>query len=72
MAIKMNLKPFLEEKEISMRQFARDIDHHHDQVRKYCNGEMKRIPVDLIDKICRELGVQLHEILYYTDDTDDK
>lgn len=68
MAIIMNVKPILDEKGISMRQFAQDIDHNRDQVRNFCNGDMKRIPVELLDKICRELDVPLHEILYYVKD----
>lgn len=71
MAIRMNLKPFLDEREISMREFGRIIDHHHDQVRKFCNEELKRIPVDLLDKICKELDVPLSEILYYEEDDEE-
>lgn len=68
MAIKIRINEILKEREIPIREFSRMIDHHHDQVRLISRGEVKRIPIDFLDKVCRTLHVPLHEVITYEED----
>lgn len=72
MAIKFRLNELLDERNISIREFSRMVDHHHDQVRLFYHGDVKRISVEFIDKVCRNLNVPLHEVIYYEEDNVDE
>ncbi|MBL4968980.1 helix-turn-helix transcriptional regulator [Bacillus halotolerans] len=63
--IRSNLKPILDERKISIRKLSRDIDHEYPTVRKLYNDEMERYPRELLDKVCRHLNIELHELLIF-------
>lgn len=66
--IKSNLKPILDERNISIRKLSNDIDHGFNTVRKLYHDEMERYPRDLLDKVCTYLDIELHELLIYKKD----
>ena len=63
MKIQVKVKPILDERGISMREFARNIDYNRDQVRKFCTNQLVHIPIVLIERTCAELDVSLHDII---------
>lgn len=69
--IKSNLKPILDERNISIRKLSNDIDHGFNTVRKLYHDEMERYPRDLLDKVCTYLDIELHELLTYKRDQND-
>ncbi|WP_435002224.1 helix-turn-helix domain-containing protein [Bacillus atrophaeus] len=66
--IKLNLKPILDERKISIRQLSNDIDHAFVTVRKLYRDEMERYPRELLNKICTYLNIELHELLIFQKD----
>lgn len=58
-----NLKEILENKGISIRQFSKDIDYRFESVRKLCNNELERLPVELLERVCLELDIDISELL---------
>lgn len=72
--IRSNLKQLVEEKaaaenrEISIREVARDIDYRFDSVRMMYNDEMERYPRDLLTKLCVYFGVGISRLLSLADD----
>lgn len=69
--IKSNLKPILDERNISIRKLSNDIDHGFNTVRKLYHDEMERYPRDLLDKVCTYLNIELHELLTYKREQND-
>lgn len=61
--IQSNLKPLLEERGISIRQFAKDIDYRFESVRKLHNNELERFPSDLLDRACEYLDIEVGDLL---------
>jgi DNA-binding Xre family transcriptional regulator len=61
--VKSNLKQILDEREISIRQVARDIDHRLESVRQFYNDELERYPRELLTKLCAYLNVTPGELL---------
>jgi len=61
--IKSNLKELLEERKISIRQLAKDIDYRFESVRKLYNDEMERLPKDLIYRVCMYLEIEISDLL---------
>jgi DNA-binding Xre family transcriptional regulator len=61
--INSNLKQILDERKLSIRQVARDIDYRFDSVRQLYNNENKNYPRELLTKLCTYLNVTPGEIL---------
>jgi DNA-binding Xre family transcriptional regulator len=55
--LQSNLKDLLHSRRISIREFSRMIDYRFDAVRLLHNNELKRIPAELIERVCIELNV---------------
>ena len=54
--LKSNLKDLLHQRRLSIREFSRMIDYRFDAVRLLHNNDLKRIPADLIERVCIELN----------------
>jgi DNA-binding Xre family transcriptional regulator len=63
MVIKSNLKQILDERELSIRQVARDIEYRFDSVRQLYNNDNKAYPKELLTKLCTYLDVTPGELL---------
>ncbi|NYV67588.1 helix-turn-helix transcriptional regulator [Bacillus sp. Gen3] len=61
--IRSNLKPLLDERNISIRQLSKDIDYRFESVRKLYNDELERLPVDLLDRVCIYLDIEISDLL---------
>lgn len=61
--VNSNLKKILDERKLSIRQVARDIDYRFDSVRQLYNNENKTYPRELLAKLCTYLNVTPGEIL---------
>jgi len=63
MLMHSNLKTILDDRKLSIRQVARDIDHRFGSVRQMYNNEMERYPRDLLSKLCTYLDVTPNDLL---------
>jgi DNA-binding Xre family transcriptional regulator len=61
--VKSNLKQILDQRELSIRQVARDIDYRFDSVRQLYNNENKNYPRELLTKLCTYLNVTPGDLL---------
>jgi putative transcriptional regulator len=61
--IKSNLKALLDERELSLRQVSRDIDHRLESIRQLYNDELERFPRELLNKLCNYLEVSPGDII---------
>jgi DNA-binding Xre family transcriptional regulator len=61
-----NLKRILDERGLSIRQVARDIDYRFDSVRQLYNNENKTYPRELLSKLCTYLDITPGELLTIT------
>lgn len=66
--IRVNLDVILKERGISIREFSRMIEYNFEAVRRFHNNEAKRLPIDLIERSCRTLNIELHELIEYNRD----
>jgi DNA-binding Xre family transcriptional regulator len=63
MEVHSNLKQLLDDRNISIRQAAREIDYRFATVRQMYNDETKHYPKDLLSKLCNYLDVRIDELL---------
>lgn len=68
--MKSNLKEMLDSRRIPIRVFAKQIDYRFESVRQLYHGTTKRIPVDLIERACRELNCGISDLLTLVDEDD--
>lgn len=61
--VKSNLKKILDEKQLSIRQVAKDIDYRPESVRQLYNDELERYPRELLTKLCAYLSVTPGDLL---------
>ncbi|WP_233455085.1 helix-turn-helix domain-containing protein [Paenibacillus elgii] len=66
--IHSNLKNLVDQKGISIRQVARDIDYRFDSVRLLYNDEIKMYPRELLEKLCAYFDVGIEGLLRYEDE----
>lgn len=66
--LKSNLEELLNERGLSIREFARRIDYRFESVRLLYNNEMARIPTELIERCCRELDCSISELFSIVDE----
>lgn len=70
--VKSNLKRILDERNISIRQFAVDSDLQYETIRRMYNDDTRQYQRDTLAKICESLGVEISDILILVDKDDDK
>lgn len=61
--LRSRLKSVLDEKGISVRQVAREIDYRPESVRQMYNDQMERFPRDLLSRLCQYLNITPNDIL---------
>ena len=71
MRVKSNLKRILDDREISIRQLAKDTGLPFETLRRLYNDETKQYQRDTIGRICEVLDVELSDLLTLTP-ADDK
>lgn len=62
MKLQSNLKEMLDQRRLSMREFANRIDYRFESVRQLCRNELLRIPVELIERTCTELDCTISDL----------
>jgi DNA-binding Xre family transcriptional regulator len=62
--INSRLNVIMDERNLSIRQVARDIDYRFDSVRQLYNNENKTYPRELLAKLCKYLEVTPGDLLY--------
>jgi DNA-binding Xre family transcriptional regulator len=62
--LRSRLKGILDEKGISVRQVAREINYRPESVRQMYNDQMERFPRDLLSRLCQYLNITPNDILY--------
>jgi DNA-binding Xre family transcriptional regulator len=70
MRVKSNLKNLLDERGISIRQFAEMTGLPFETLRRLYNDDTKQYQRDTIGRICEVLGVDLCELLTLTKETE--
>lgn len=63
MRAKSNLKTILDERNISIRQFAEDTGLPFETLRRLYNDETKQYQRDTIGRVCEVLEVEISDIL---------
>lgn len=58
MTVYFSLREILEERNISERQFAHELNIREGTLYDICNNQIKRIPVEVIDKISITLNIE--------------
>lgn len=66
MRVKSNLKRILDDREISIRQLAKDTGLPFETLRRLYNDETKQYQRDTIGRICEVLDVELSDLLTLT------
>lgn len=68
--LKCHLKPMLDARRMAIRQLADKIDYRFESVRMLYNGDLKnkRLPTELIEKLCREFNCTVGELITVEDD----
>jgi len=61
--VRSNLKPILDERGLTIRQVARDINYRFESVRVMYNDEYDRYNKDLLYKLCTHLSIPINELL---------
>lgn len=70
--IKFRLKVQLAINDMNQKELAEATEIRPSTISALCNGTVKHIPVDVLDKICGVLKCQPADILQYIPDTDEK
>ena len=63
--IKNNLSKILGERKIKISELARSIGCDYCALNRFYNGNIQFINIELLDNICKELDVNVGEILEY-------
>lgn len=61
--VKSNLKQILDDRGLSIRRVANDIDYRFESVRQLYNDENKNFPRELLTKLCVYLNIKPGELL---------
>lgn len=63
--ISLSIERLLKERGISKNQICKDLDIPRSNFNRYCRGDVQRIDVNLICKLCWYLGVSAGELIEY-------
>ncbi len=65
--IEFFLQQELTKRNMPKSELAKATGMRPDTIAAICNGDIKRLPVDGLDRICYTLGCQLSDIMRFTD-----
>lgn len=68
MPVKLRLKEILEERGMSQRELARIMNIRPTTISDLCNNKVKGVYFDTLERICKALDVDLHDIIVMKDD----
>ncbi|MEO2074844.1 MAG: helix-turn-helix transcriptional regulator [Bacillus sp. (in: firmicutes)] len=71
MRAKSNLKAILDERNLSIRQFAEDTGLQFETLRRLYNDETKQYQRDTLGRICEVLNVEIKDILILVNEESD-
>ena len=63
--IKVCLKELLNEKKITRNYLAKRVDTNFEVIDKWCKGNVERMDLDLLARVCYVLGCEPADILKY-------
>jgi DNA-binding Xre family transcriptional regulator len=63
MPVRSNLKEILDERGLSIRQVARDINYRFESIRQMYNNETDRFNRELLTKLCDYLQVDIGDLI---------
>lgn len=66
--IVFTLRDYLKRQGITEHHLMRKLNVRPDTFYRFCNNELRRIPVDFLDKVCSELKIQPGEIIKWMPD----
>lgn len=69
--IRSKLKDIADQRDLSIREIARDSGCHFEIVRRMYNDTMERYPRDVIDRLCTYLEVEVGDLLEYEKSTEE-
>ena len=68
--IRLHLKDFMDQRGLNRNQMAKMIDVRFEVIDKWYNGEVERMDLDVLARICFVLGCQPGDLLEYREDRD--
>lgn len=68
LAIKIKLFDLLLIRNISQRKFSLMVGIRPNTINAYCNESIKRIEIKDLDRICKALQIELHELIEFRKD----
>lgn len=63
--LRLNIEKILRERGISKNQICKELDIPRSNFNRYCRGDVQRIDVGLVCKLCWYLNVNVGEIIEY-------
>jgi DNA-binding Xre family transcriptional regulator len=71
LVVNSKLKDILDERELSIRKVAKDIDYRFESVRSLYNNETKNYPRELLSRLCTYLNVAPGDLLRIDEEESD-
>lgn len=66
MPIYNRIKEELDKRDITVREFARQIDYSFESVRRVVNDQASSYSRDLLDRTCRFLEMDVSDLIYFS------
>lgn len=66
--IQFFFKEIMERKNLNRNQVAERAQVSHDLITKWCNGNIERMDIDVLTRICYVLDCQISDVMRYTKD----
>ena len=64
--VKLNIEQLLTERGISKNQICKELDIPRSNFNRYCRGDVQRIDVGLVCKLCWYLDISIGELIEYS------
>lgn len=61
--VKINLAKYMDERGISQAELAKSIGERRATIHDMYHGKTKRIPIDILGKVCTLLNIEVGELL---------
>ena len=67
-----HLKEIIDNRGISIKQMARELNMQYGMLKRYCSDDIKRFDVEVITKICFYLDIDYRDIFTYVPPIEDE
>lgn len=64
--VRLNIEQLLTERGISKNQICKELDIPRSNFNRYCRGDVQRIDVGLVCKLCWYLDISVGELIEYS------